>query len=105
MRQQECEFQDNIAHGNIRSQVEFKRHFAWPPCLQVCIFKFPALVSDFLFVPIVEQARLKLKHSVLVIKDGEVVGYIPRVNCFAMIAIFIEDLGASNCLLPVCNYM
>ena len=37
-------------------------------------------------------------------KRCEMVGHIPRINCSAMIAVFVYTLEASNCTLPVYLY-
>ena len=34
-------------------------------------------------------------------KRCKIVGHIPRINCSAMIAVFVYTLEASNCTLPV----
>ena len=34
-------------------------------------------------------------------KRWDILGYIPRINCSAMIAVFLYTLEASNCTLQV----
>ena len=64
------------------------------------IFELPASMSSFLFMPMWE---MHMERILCCIGDKrcEIVGHMLRINCYAMIAIFVYTLEASNRTLPV----
>ena len=91
------ERQGDVAHGNTRSQAQLGKHRT---CKCTSIFGLPASVSGFLFV------RMWVMHMNRMLccfgdKRCKMVGHVPRINCSAMIAVFMYTLETSNCTLPV----
>ena len=64
------------------------------------IFELPASMSSFLFMP---MWGMRTDRILCCFGDKrcDIVCHIPRINCSAMIAIFVYTLEASNCILPV----
>ena len=98
-RQREHERQGDVAHGNTRSRAQLGKRRTWLPRVQVYLGSLPLRVAIFL-CRCGKCARI-VNYAVSVNKKYEIVGYIPRINCSAMIAVFMYTLEASDCTLSV----